>query len=45
MIKVPKKFAPKKFRFDIKLFDDSIPKDLIENPYNWDINLSSYDLL
>lgn len=45
MIKVPKKFEPKKFRFDVKIFDESLSQDIILNPNNWDINLSSYDLL
>lgn len=45
MIKVPANLSPKKFRFDIKIFDNSLSLDIINNPYNWDINLSSYDLI
>lgn len=45
MLKVPHKFEPKVFRFDVKLIDKKIDKRIILNPSNWDVNLSSYDLL
>lgn len=45
MIKVPKKIEPKQFNFSIRIFDKSLKCEDIENIKNWDVNLSSYDLL
>ena len=46
MIKVPMKFAPKNFHFVAKILDNSaLPKDMVCNGENWDVNLASYDLL
>ena len=45
MIKIPRKVEPKKFRFDVKVIDKDIDKDVIYNPDNWEVSLASYDLL
>jgi uncharacterized protein YfeS len=45
MIKIPKKIEPKQFNFSIKILDNNIKSENIENIKNWDVNLSSYDLL
>lgn len=46
MIKIPRKVEPKKFRFDVKILDNKrVDKNLIMNPSNWEVNLSSYDLI
>ena len=45
LIKLPKKLEPKQFNFAIKIFDKNLKNSDIRNIKNWDINLSSYDLL
>ena len=46
MLKVPKKYAPKKFHFVAKILDkQALTKEQVYNGYNWDVNLASYDLL
>lgn len=46
MIKVPMKFTPKKFHFVAKVLDlNQLSKDIIYKGHNWDVNLSSFDLL
>lgn len=46
MIKVPMKYAPKKFHFVAKILDkQSLEKEMVYNGKNWDVNLASYDLL
>ncbi len=46
MIKCPRSVEPKHFHFVAKVLDkDVLSEDLILNPNNWDVNLSSYDLL
>ncbi len=46
MIRIPLKFAPKNFNFVAQILDKNKvnPKDIF-NMNNWDVNLSSYDLL
>lgn len=46
MIKIPFMFAPKNFNFVAQVLDKSkVNADWIFNIDNWDVNLSSYDLL
>lgn len=46
MIKIPLKFAPKNFNFVAQILDNmKVQEDVIFNMDNWDVNLSSYDLL
>lgn len=46
MIKIPRRFEPKTFRFDCRILDKKkILKEDIFNIDNWEIDLSSYDLL
>lgn len=46
MIEVPKRFEPKTFHFTGKTLDKAIlQSDVIYNIENWEVNLSSYDLL
>lgn len=45
MIKLPKKMEPKQFNFSIKMFDKGLNSQEIEDIKNWDVNLSSYDLI
>ena len=46
MVKIPLKVAPKNFNFVAQILDkDAVAADEIFNMNNWDINLSSYDLL
>lgn len=45
LIKVPQKFAPKQFNFIIKFFDKSYNNDMVKDIRNWDVNLSSYDVI
>lgn len=46
MIKVPKRFEPKTFHFTGKILDKTtLQSDFIYNIENWEVNLSSYDLL
>lgn len=45
MIKLPKKMEPKQFNFSIKIFDKGLNSQEIEEIKNWDVNLSSYDLI
>lgn len=46
MIKIPLKFAPKNFNFVAQVLDNTrINEEDIFNINNWDVNLSSYDLL
>lgn len=45
LIKLPSKYEPKKFNFMGKILDsDKITKD-VWNIWNWDTNLSNYDLI
>lgn len=46
MIKIPLKYAPKNFNFVAQVLDKTkVDANLIFNMDNWDVNLSSYDLL
>ena len=46
MVKVPLKYAPKNFNFVAQILDKTkLDDDVIFNMNNWDVNLSSYDLL
>lgn len=45
LIQVPKKVEPKQFNFSIRIFDKELKSLDIENIKNWDVNLSSYDLI
>lgn len=46
MIRVPSKIQPKNFHFVAKIIDkEKLSEDEIRNIRNWDVNLSSYDLL
>lgn len=46
MIKIPLKYAPKNFNFVAQVLDKTQVNDKdIFNAKNWDVNLSSYDLL
>lgn len=45
MIKLPKKLEPKQFNFSIKIFDKDLKQGDIKEIKNWDVNLSSYDLI
>lgn len=46
MIKIPLKYAPKNFNFVAQVLDKTkVDADMIFNMDNWDVNLSSYDLL
>lgn len=45
MIKLPKRLEPKQFNFSIKIFEKELEGTEIENIENWDVNLSSYDLI
>lgn len=46
MIKIPKRFEPKRFNFTAGIFNKKgIDKNDFFNIYNWDVNLSNYDLL
>jgi hypothetical protein len=46
MIKIPKKYQPKKFHFTAKIFDNvNLNADVIYNIDNWEVNLSNYDLV
>jgi len=45
LIRVPEKFAPKHFHFILKIFDKSYNNDTVTNIRNWDVNLSTYDVI
>ena len=45
MIKLPKKYAPKKFSLTVKVLNESLFGDDIWDICNWDTNLSNYDLI
>lgn len=46
MIKIPLKYAPKNFNFVAQILDrKEVSADDVFNINNWDVNLSSYDLL
>lgn len=46
MIRIPPKYEPKKFRFDVKILNPKIVnEDMIFNAKNWEVDLSSYDLI
>ena len=46
MIKIPRKFEPKSFRFDCRILDkEKLSKEDVLNLDNWEVDLSSYDLL
>ena len=46
MIKIPRKFEPKTFRFDFRILDkEKLSKEVVYTLDNWEVNLSSYDLL
>lgn len=46
MVKVPLKYTPKTFHFVAKVLDNNLlSKEIIYNGHNWDVNLSSFDLL
>ena len=46
MIKVPMNYSPKNFHFVAKVLDKTVlTKEQVYNGYNWDVNLSTYDLL
>lgn len=46
MIKIPLKYAPKNFNFVAQVLDKTkVDADMIFNMDDWDVNLSSYDLL
>ena len=46
MIRIPHKVQPKNFHFVAKIIDkDSLSEEAMLNIENWDVNLSSYDLL
>lgn len=46
MVKIPLKYAPKNFNFVAQILDkkEVIQEDVLDI-HNWDVNLSSYDLL
>lgn len=46
MFKIPRKFEPKTFRFDCRILDkEKLSKEDVFNINNWEVDLSSYDLL
>lgn len=46
MVRIPMKFAPKNFNFVAQILDkNKVKEETIFNMNNWDVNLSSYDLL
>lgn len=45
LIKMPKKVEPKQFNFSIRILDKDLNGSDIQNIKNWDVNLSSYDLI
>ncbi len=45
MIRIPRKFEPKKFNFTGKALDRKAIPDTIWDIRNWDTNLSNYDLI
>ncbi len=45
MIRIPVKYEPKNFYFTAKVLDKTLEKDKVLNIYNWDTNLSNYDLI
>ncbi|MCF0220107.1 MAG: hypothetical protein HUK14_10025 [Muribaculaceae bacterium] len=46
MLKIPHKFEPKTFRFDCRILDkEKLSKEDVFNINNWEVDLSSYDLL
>ena len=46
MIRVPRKAQPKNFHFVAKIIDKGkLSEEDMKNIQNWDVNLSSYDLL
>jgi hypothetical protein len=46
MIKLPRKYEPKKFNFMGKsISKNKIDNNVMYNIHNWDVNLSNYDLL
>ena len=46
MVRIPHKFQPKNFHFVSKIIDKSkMSEEDMLNINNWDVNLSSYDLL
>lgn len=45
LIRLPRRLEPKQFNFSIRIFDKELDGADIENIRNWDVNLSSYDLI
>lgn len=45
LIKIPRRFEPKKFHFTGHILDKSSISDSVWSINNWDINLSNYDLI
>ncbi|MCS3224046.1 hypothetical protein NXV39_00655 [Parabacteroides distasonis] len=45
LIKIPHRFEPKHFHFTCNLIDKSYFDDTLYDIKNWDVNLSSYDLV
>ena len=46
MVKIPRRFEPKAFRFDCRILDkEKLSKVDVFNIDNWEVDLSSYDLL
>ena len=45
LIKVPQKYAPKRFNFIIKFLDKTYDNDVVRDIRNWDVNLASYDVI
>ena len=46
MVKIPSRFEPKAFRFDCRILDkEKLSKVDVFNIDNWEVDLSSYDLL
>lgn len=45
MIKLPKRLEPKQFNFSIKILNKQLTLPEVKDIRNWDVNLSSYDLI
>ena len=45
LIKLPKKYAPKRLSLTIKVLDDTLFDEDVLDIKNWDTNLSNYDLI
>ena len=45
LVKLPRFLEPKKFRFTCRVLDDNYFDNSVYDISNWDINLSSFDLL